>query len=255
MPAWRENELANKPERLRVFSELMGLADAPEAAVRRVIGIYSGMIACIDDGVGRILAALDGLGLRENMIVVFTSDHGDLMGEHAMMEKGGMLYDCLTHVPLILSWQGHLPAGHVETGLVSTVDVMPTLLQLAGLDVPAAMQGSALPPVSTDAPRDAVFAEYGAGGPRVTLADLAANPPKPGVRPVRTFLREREAEGFPTMVRTHRWKYVHDPLGDVDELYDLETGPWELVDLADDRDHVEVVHEMRLGMLDWHMRT
>ena len=258
LPPWKPDELEGKPERQRVLSRITGVAGYPLEDVRRLVGIYYAMIAQIDDAVGRILAAIDRLGLREGTIVVFVSDHGDFMGEHAMVEKGGTLYDALVRVPLILSWPRRLPEGRAQPELVNLVDVMPTLLGLAGLPIPPRTQGKPLPATGlpgADEPREAVFAEYGAGGPRVTLADLERRPPVPGQRTVMTFLRAREAEGRMKMVRTHRWKHVHDPLGDLDELYDLQADPWELTNLYGRPEYSEVVDEMRLRLLDWSVKT
>jgi len=117
----------------------------PEEDLRKLIGIYYTMIAQVDDCVGRLLDALERTGQRENTIVVFTADHGDLVGEHAMTEKGGMLYDALVRVPLLLSWPGHLPERAIVNGaMASLVDLMPTLLWLLGLPVPPGMQGQPL---------------------------------------------------------------------------------------------------------------
>ena len=82
---------------------------------------------------GRMLYALERLGLSEGTVVVFCSDHGDFMGEHGQQCKGGVFYDCLTRVPLIVSWPGQPDkpsVGWRETSLVSTIDVVPTLLAL-----------------------------------------------------------------------------------------------------------------------------
>jgi len=92
---------------------------------------YYGMTRFVDDGVGQIMSALERLGLREDTIVVFCADHGDFMGEHRMTCKGGVFYDCLTHVPLIVSWPGHILAGVRDASMVNLVDIVPTLLRSA----------------------------------------------------------------------------------------------------------------------------
>ena len=76
---------------------------------------YFGMVRFIDDALGQILDKLDELGLREQTIVVFCSDHGDFMGEHAMQCKGGVFYDSLTRVPLIVSWPGQVATGSARS--------------------------------------------------------------------------------------------------------------------------------------------
>jgi choline-sulfatase len=209
----------------------------------------------LDDGVKQILEALDQFGLRENTIVVFCADHGDFAGEHRMIRKGGLFYDCLTRVPLILSWPGHVPTDRIDDSLVNLVDVVPTLLQLQGLPRPRSMQGQPLPTVTSAPPREAAFAEYGAGGPPFRLSDLTALPEPYGLKASKASLQWREAEGRRKMVRTRAWKYVHDPLGDRDELYYLEQDPWELVNVINDPAYSDVVAELRLKLLDWSILT
>jgi arylsulfatase A-like enzyme len=288
LPPWREGELATKPERQQVFSRLLGYDDLREDDVRLAAGIYYGMIDLIDERVGTLLDTLERLGVREDTIVVFTSDHGDYLGEHHLLGKSSAFYDCLTRVPLLLSWPGHLPAAASGAGgaaearsggesggssggagrgerrpeLVSTLDVIPTVLTLAGIPLPAGVQGRQLPGTpGAPAPREAIFAEYGAGGPPVRLAALDRLCPPGSAQPPNPLLREREGEGHGKMVRTRRWKYTHDasstPGGHTaaDELYDLESDPWELTNLAADPRYAAVVGEMRLHLLDWCLET
>jgi hypothetical protein len=109
--------------------------------------------------------------------------------------------------------------------------------------------------------RQVAFAEYGAGGPPVTVADarrhLTERPP--ARRPVLTLLLEREAEGRPKMARTRRWKYVYDPLDPdgLDELYDLEADPWELTNLARSPhpDHQAARTDLQRQLLAWSIQT
>jgi len=256
LPPWREAEFDERaPERNRVLYRMLGVRDDPLEDVYGLLGVYYGMVRFIDDGVGQILDALDALGLRERTIVVFCSDHGDFMGEHGMQCKGGVFYDCLTRVPLIVSWPGRVPQGRRDSSMVSLIDIVPTLLELQGLPVPCAMQGQGLPTVTAAAPRDAAFSEYGAGGPPFRLDDLARLPKPWGRRALIRSLQWREAEGRRKMVRTREWKYVHDPMGDRDELYGLVRDPWELENVIDDPDLGDVVVEMRLRLLDWSVRT
>ncbi|MFN2231621.1 MAG: sulfatase [Anaerolineae bacterium] len=256
LPPWAEDEFDERaPERNRVLYRMLGVADDPLSELYGLMGVYYGMVRFIDDALGQILDALDALGLSERTIVVFCSDHGDMMGEHRMQCKGGVFYDCLTRVPLIFSWPGVVPSGSRESSLASLVDVVPTLLQLQGIAVPATMQGTGLPTV-TDAPgRDLAFSEYGAGGPPFRMADLESLPEPYGRRTLIASLQWREAEGRRKMVRSREWKYVHDPMGDIDELYDLRQDPWELHNVAGDPAYQDVVHAMQLRLLDWSIET
>jgi arylsulfatase A-like enzyme len=167
--------------------------------------------------------------------------------------KSAAFYDCLTRVPLIVSWPGRVAAGATDTHLVSLLDVLPTCLELAGVPVPPGLDGRTLPGLGADPPRDAVFAEYGAGGPRLRLADLPRllAEPWPTALPL---LRWREAEGNPVMVRLDHYKYIYDPTDETDELYDLATDPWELTNQAQDPAYAAARTRLRDRLLAWALR-
>ena len=256
LPPWREGEFDDRaPERNRVLYQMLGMAEDALEDVYGLMAAYYGMVRFIDYSLGQILDALADLGLRDNTIVVFCSDHGDFMGEHRMQCKGGVFYDCLTRVPLIVSWPGQIPAGTRDESMVNLVDISPTLLQLQGLDVPRSMHGEGLPTITAAEPRNATFSEYGAGGPPFRMTDLEKLPRPYGRQTLMQSLQWREAEGRRKMVRTREWKYVHDPMGDRDELYDLTNDPWELENVADEPAYREVISEMRLRLADWSMMT
>ncbi len=258
LPPWKTDEFDDRsPERNRVLNRMLDITQDDEADVRGAISTYYAMTRFVDDGVGRIMDALDHNGLRDDTIVVFTADHGDFMGEHGMLVKGGVFYDCLTRVPLIVSWTGgpDSAAGSVDESLVNTVDILPTLLRLQGIDEPGEMQGAPLPTITDAAPRDEAFSEYGAGGPAYTMADLETLDEPYGYPTLIKSLWAREAEGRRKMVRTKEWKYVHDPMGDLDELYDLVNDPWEQSNVAEDPGNAEVVGDMRRRLAGWMIRT
>jgi arylsulfatase A-like enzyme len=257
MPPYREDEYSDgtAPERNRVLHEMIGMNDDSDADRKGAVGVYHAMVRFLDDGVGQILDALDRLNLRENTIVVFCADHGDYSGEHNMIAKGGAFYDCLTRVPLIVSWPGQLAEGVVDESMANLVDIVPTLFKLQGLDQEASFEGAPLPTVTDTPPREAAFSEYGAGGPLFTMEDLQAMPGPYGRPAMSKTLQWREAEGRRKMVRTASWKYVHDPMGDLDELYDLVNDPWELTNVASQSEHAEVLADLRLKLADWSVGT
>jgi len=256
LPPWRDDEFGESaPERNRVLYEMLGFTDDAIEDVYGLLSVYYGMVRFIDDAVGQIIAALDALDLRKNTIVVFLSDHGDFMGEHRMQCKGGVFYDCLTRVPLIMSYPGVIPAGKRDDSMANLVDVVPTLLQLQGIPVPRAMQGQPLPTVTATEPRDVTFSEYGAGGPPFRMSDLHQMPRPYGRETLIRSLQWREAEGRRKMARTREWKYVHDPMGDRDELYHLADDPAELNNVVDDGAHRDVVAAMQQRLLRWSVQT
>jgi arylsulfatase A-like enzyme len=109
---------------------------------------YYAMVSEVDHHVGRILDRLDALGLRENTIVLFTSDHGEWLGEHLRYGKGHPGHDCVSRVPFILRWPGGLvDRGRTSHALIEAVDVVPTLVECAGIPVPGHLQGRSLAPL------------------------------------------------------------------------------------------------------------
>jgi len=253
MPPYREDEFTDgsAPERNQALYKMIGMTDDEESDKKGVVGVYHAMVKFVDDGVEQILDALDRLGLRENTIVVFCADHGDFSGEHNMIAKGGAFYDCLTRVPLIVSWPGSCPEGVVDESMVNLTDIVPTLFNLQGLASQDSFEGEPLPTATDAKPRDATFSEYGAGGPPFTLADLNKMPGPHGRSAMAKTLQWREAEGRRKMVRMVDWKYVHDPMGDKDELYDLVNDPWELQNAIDDPAHADILVDLRQRLGDW----
>jgi len=243
------------PERNRVLRRILGWDESALDDLRQAVATYYAMIRFVDDGVGRVLDALERLGLTERTIVVFCSDHGDFAGEHRMMNKGGVFYDCLTRVPLIVSWPGRVPEGRRESGPVNLVDVVPTLFSLQDLAPGEDWEGELLPMMTKAPSRERTVSLYGAGGPAFSLEDWERLPVQRGARALMDSLAKREAEGERSMIRTRRWKLVHDPSGtDRDEFYDLEQDPHELCNRAGAPEHAAVETELRDALLAWRRR-
>ena len=124
--------------------------------------LYDGEIRYTDEVLGGFIASLEAIGFLDNAIIVVTSDHGEEFGEHGGVLHGGKLFEELLHVPLIISGEG-IERGVVDPSLVSLVDIAPTLLSLAGLKIPDAMEGrNVFNRPSPDRWRDQrVFSQYG----------------------------------------------------------------------------------------------
>ena len=114
--------------------------------LREVIAHYYGAVSLVDKHMGRVLAAVNELGMREDTIVVFTADHGNMLGERNRMFKG-VMYESSARVPLLVRAPGRIPAGRVSDAVLDNATLMPTLLDLAGLAVPAGVQGKSLAPL------------------------------------------------------------------------------------------------------------
>lgn len=256
LPPTRPTGLPGKPDRFRLFAELMGAAEVPDDHLKFVLSIYYGMIALIDDVVGRLVTALDETGQRDNTIVVFTADHGDYMTEHRLVRKGASMADALTRIPLVLSHPAGIPSGQTSDSLVSLLDVLPTLCSLMGLEQPPGRSGHPLHLAVEGAPEQkVVFSEHGTvRGPvdreaiAARLAQMAASG-KPHNAPW-----QLAANGQKKMLRTHHWKYVWHA-GPEEELYDLAADPAELTNLASHPMQTERLDYFRQQLLEWCIET
>jgi len=108
---------------------------------KKLVAVYYGMISLMDKYIGRILDKLDELGLAEDTLVVFTSDHGHFFGQHGLQAKGGFHYEDLIRLPFIVRYPGRVPAGRTSNAIQSLVDLAPTFLSFCGIPVPPAMTG------------------------------------------------------------------------------------------------------------------
>ena len=182
---------------------------------RQVTAAYYAMCELIDDQVARILACLDETGQRDNTIVIFMSDHGEMLGDHGLYFKGPHFYDEAIRVPLVIHWPQQLQRGLKVDGLTELVDLAPTLLDLCGLPQPPGMQGRSLRPLLTGTQdpavhRDSVYCEY--------------------------YNSWTHADAYGTMLRTATEKIVVYHGTDQGELYDLAADPDEFHNLWDAAD-------------------
>jgi arylsulfatase A-like enzyme len=111
-----------------------------ETILRRSMAAYYSMVSLMDAEIGRILDKLDELGIADNTLVVFTSDHGHFLGQHGLIAKGAFHYEDLLRVPLLARYPAQVPAGIVSDGLQSIIDLPATFLSAAGVEVPGFMQ-------------------------------------------------------------------------------------------------------------------
>lgn len=112
-----------------------------DAQLRKDMAVYYGMVSFMDHHIGRILKALDRLGIADNTIVVFSTDHGHFLGHHGLFYKGAFHYEDLIRLPFIVRAPGRVPAGTESAALQSLVDLAPTFLDAAGAPIPGVMQG------------------------------------------------------------------------------------------------------------------
>lgn len=241
-PVRRPGELDDKPPHFQAFFNgdyegvdtdgfLLGseayLTDERVAIIRAA---YFGMVALIDDAIGRILATLASRGLAENTIVFFLSDHGELLGDHGLVLKGAFHYQPLINVPLIAYAPGPLAGGRTIKGPVGLMDLNPTILEAAGATVPEGTQARSL---------QRQLSGQTARGFDHTLIEHDTHIPASKAPAVDLRLR--------TMV-TDRYRITHYAGESYGELYDLEADPNEFENLWDK--DVEIRKELQLEMLD-----
>ena len=153
-PVCQEGELDDKPPHFRRHRTGRGFSNEKYDYRRlsahdwgEVKAAYYGMISLVDYNVGRILDALRQKGILDDTLILFTSDHGELMGDHGLLFKGPFLYDCLIKAPMVVQWPGVVPKGARYAQLTEHVDIMPTILDYAGIRVPYGVQGMSMGPI------------------------------------------------------------------------------------------------------------
>ncbi|MFK7853939.1 MAG: sulfatase [Granulosicoccus sp.] len=191
---------------------------------REIIALTYGMITMIDNAIGQVLAKLDALNLRDNTIVIFTSDHGDYMGDHGLMLKLLLHYQGLVKVPFIWNDTNRACQDKVRQDLSSSIDIASTILARAGIQPYNGMQGR----------------------------DLFSSEPPDGV--VIEEDSQRTMTGFdrPQRVRTlvtQRYRMSLRQGEDWNELYDLQNDPDEIHNVYDDPDHIQIRTEMTETMI------
>jgi len=194
---------------------------------------YLANVTMIDEKVGQILDSLRVSGYLENAVVIFTSDHGDCLGDHALGQKWNM-YDTIVHVPTVIWSSGQFAGGRVVEDLYQWFDLAPTILELAGLVIPDQFEAISMLPALRDDPdaagRDYVFCEHARD------------------RIMRTTALE-------VMIRDHDWKLVYLPDHDEGQLFDLKADPAEEHDLWHDPAHDTRKQKLLNEMQRWFMAS
>jgi arylsulfatase A-like enzyme len=224
-------ELAAKPPeqiRFKKFFETspnenrIDFSNATDEDIARMRRHYYANVTAIDEKIGQIFAALEAKGMLENSIIVFTSDHGDNLGDHNLPYKWFM-YDTITRIPLLI--RTPKTTGRIDKELFSQIDIGPTLLELAGIPIPSRLDGQS---------RVA----------RIEKADTSDTPQA-------VFAEENHL----VMIRTQTHKLVHyidKPYG---ELYDLVSDPDELHNNYDSPDYQSIRVELESKLFKWLVNT
>ncbi|MDP6506766.1 MAG: sulfatase-like hydrolase/transferase, partial [Planctomycetota bacterium] len=200
-----------------------------EAGRMRKLRGYLGAVSQVDHAVGQMVGFLDRNSLKEDTIVIYTSDHGDYATEHGIMEKApGICADAITRIPFIWRWPGQVSENRVADEMVEAIDLSTTICRLAGLD-----------PLETSDGKDISHLLNGGDGEvrRIAVTEFAwSKSVRKGKHrlvfyPPEMF-EEEHPEGF-------------------GELYDLESDPWEMENLYFEKEYAETIREMERALLDW----
>jgi arylsulfatase A-like enzyme len=192
---------------------------------------YLANVTMIDEQVGQIMQTLDDTGYLENSIVIFTSDHGDCLGDHGHIQKW-TIYDSIVRVPLIVWGPGRIPAGKRIDGQCQLMDMGATILDFAGVSPSPTLQAQSLGDALSHAEwsgREYVFAEHVPDG----IYEGA----------------------YMTMIRSPQWKLVHFLDEDAGQLFNLVDDPGETQNLWDDARYADIKQSLLVKLLDWRVAS
>ena len=213
------------PELAKFRSEGFKVPPQTDEQLREMTANYYGMISLVDHQVGRILEGLKKSGLAENTLIVFASDHGDMLGDHGLYLKGPMFYEGVLRVPLIISGPG-IPAGQCIESPVSTIDLAATFLESAGLNNQSIQSRSLHPVIQGKEIRECAWSEWHVHPARLGVAlELRA-------------------------IRTANYSYTYEFGSGCGELYDLRQDPEQMTNHFEDpawRDVRDQMHELLLN--------
>lgn len=225
----------NEPLRYRLKRQKSRNTYGNEASIRKLIAKYWGLVTQVDMSVGVILKTLDELGLTDNTIVVYTSDHGDMMGAHNMTGKT-VMYEEAVRIPWLMRIPQMSRTTHLINNRVSHIDMVPTLLELMGKQWAGRFPGQSLVPVIKDGKgsRDHVYIEWNPNSGAVKVKKGGTNLAS------KEELKRIENEHSRAVISPDGWKLC---LSDVDkcQLFNLVEDPGETINLFDSGQHDQII--------------
>jgi len=255
--------LDDKPEFMNLMREKYGLTNLKEEDFKEIIATYFGMITRVDHQLGKIVNKLKEVGEYENSAIFIFSDHGDFTGNYGLTEKWPNAFqDCLIKVPLIVKIPEFVSKAKTFDQLVETIDIFPTILEIARVKTPYTHFGKSLLPLikgEKSEIRTAVFSEggYNTREPQC-FETIIKDPSSPGIGIYydKTNIQKEipSLAARSVMIRTELWKLILRDVGK-EEMYDLKTDPNELNNLIDNPIHKEIKSELKEQLLRWYLRT
>lgn len=221
-----DEELENKPEPFEQWV-LQNQKYVNETELRHFLAIVYGLVSLVDEQVGRIMNRLRELNLLESTLILFASDHGDFGTGYGIFGKSWNMIDPLIRIPLIAHAPGQMPVKSTFEGLVENIDILPTLLEYSGMNIPASVQGKSFWPLLAGeefAAKPACYAFNSHESSRYQLAQ--------------------------STIRSGAWRLIVGDNGS-DQLYDVPRDPWNHHNLAEK--HPDVVQELKVQLHRWHI--
>ena len=254
---------ANHERKPKYFPEIHQSYDINEMSdgdLRELVATYYGMCTRIDDQFGEILNALKQNHFWDNTAVFYYSDHGDYAGDYGLVEKWPSGFeDCLIRSPLAIRLPG-VEAQPMNHAMCETVDLTPTILDIAGIELEHDQYGESLVPLlrgEQQELKDAVFCEGGHNRDETQAIEMKEDAPHKDYiyyQKARIQTDDPDTVCKSAMIRTPKWKYIHR-LRDTDELYDLEADPGEQHNVVDVQGNEQVQQALLERLLNWFLET
>lgn len=218
--AAQTESMEGKPRTVQEWQVFHHMDMITERQHRKHIARYFGLVTHLDAQIGRILDYLEETEFADNTIVILNSDHGQMTGEHGLVHKGPHMYEGVTRIPTIVRWPGQVQPGTRIDALAEGVDLMPTVLEMTGIDCPDVDGKSWCPLLKGDVEdlRDFAFVQW---------------------------------EDYVFCIRGKRWKLAYFVPDDDGELYDMDADPLEKVNLYHDPAHSKIRQDLMRQLDEW----
>ncbi len=260
-----QTDRAKKPAYVNIMHQKYDLDKLSDDDYREILATYYGMCTKVDDLFGKLIQKLKELKMYDNTLVSIFADHGDYVCSYGLTEKWPTgMEDTLLNVPFLIKLPKERSSVTHSEVLTQTIDVFPTILEVAGIEHPYTHFGKSLLPLirgSTKTHRDVVFAEggYDQREPQA-FEDISSSTEVPGVGIY--YYKGKVQKDIPftrcraTMIRTKKWKMtLRSSPEAVEELYDLENDPTELHNLFEEPKFTQIIAELKEQLLRWYLET
>jgi len=237
-PLFKESDLSNQKALEDAYHQSARHCHAPDGEVKKKKANYYGMIELIDEQLGRILEYLDTHDLREHTLIIFQSDHGEMLGDHGLILKGARFYEGATKVPLIWSLPGVIKENQIYDSLVELRDIVPTLREMVGIQVGPGSLWKVLTNDNKGPIRDHIICEY-----------------HDSLWPEFACKEAIHHTTIATMYRDERYKIIVYHTQEVGELYDLEEDPFEFNNLWNDSSYQRIQTQLMMSVISHYVES